>query len=232
MGIVKFERSGLGFLLQVNPLPKMGVAILFTSFALALHHLQTLGLLVGLLLGLVLVSVRIRWKVLTYSLISLGVFASLSVVFQGISHSLVNLLRLIAMLLPTPLLAGTTLPADLVRALQAVRLPNFMVLSLMLIWRFLPLMLQETQRIVEANQLRGIELARRPRYWFSGLLIPLVFRLVTYADEVTVGLETRGYDPAAPRSLYRPLQWQTVDTVFLIGSLALLLLLSYLEWGM
>lgn len=228
----KRDRTQASGLRQVNPLLKMGVSIVFTSLALTLHALWALGLLVSLLLGLVLVSVRLHGKTLVYSLLSLALFSGLSLAFEGFVHPLVNLLRLVALLLPTPLLAGTTAPADLVRALQAVRLPNFMVLSLMLIWRFLPLIQQETQRLFDANQLRGVDLARQPQHWFSGLLLPLLFRVVAYADDVTIGLETRGYDPGAPRSLYEPLKWRTVDTAFLTGAIALLAIVSYLEWGL
>lgn len=227
----KRGRAEASFLLRINPLLKMSASIAFTSIALGLRDPGVLGLLVSILLGLVLVSVRINGKILVYSLISLAIFISSSMVFQGWLHPLASLLRIVAMLLPTPLLAGTTMPADLVRALQAVRLPNFMVLSLMLIWRFLPLMQQETRRILEANQLRGIDLSRQPQYWFSGLLMPLIFRVVAYADDVTVGLETRGYDPAAPRSIYQPLKWQPIDTGFLVGAISILAILSCLEWG-
>ncbi|MBD0347193.1 MAG: energy-coupling factor transporter transmembrane protein EcfT, partial [Coleofasciculus sp. Co-bin14] len=132
--------------------------------------------------------------------------------------------------IPAPLLASTTSPSDLVRALQAARLPNFLVLSLMLIWRFLPIIQQEAQRIIEANQLRGVDLSRQPTQWFAGLFMPLIFRIVTYADEVTVGLETRGYDPAAPRSVSQPLTWQVRDTLFAASSAGILLVVGYLEW--
>jgi energy-coupling factor transport system permease protein len=128
-------------------------------------------------------------------------------------------------------MASTTAPSDLVRALQAVRLPGFLVLSVMLIWRFLPLMQQEVQRIVDANQLRGVNLARQPRQWFPGLFLPLIFRMVAYADDVTIGLETRGYDPTAPRSNSRPLKWQFSDTLFTIGAVVLLSGIGYLEWN-
>lgn len=224
------DRSKGSFLRQVNPLLKIGVSIVFTSLALALRDLQALGLLVSCLFGLVLASVRLQRKILIYSLISVAIVVGLSMAFQGFGHPIASLLRIGAMLLPTPLLAGTTAPADLVRALQAVHLPNFMVLSLMLIWRFLPLMQQETRRIFEANQLRGIDLTRQPQHWFSGLLMPLLFRVVAYADDVTIGLETRGYDPAAPRSVYRSLSWQPRDTGFLMGAIGLLAIVSYVEW--
>jgi energy-coupling factor transport system permease protein len=97
----------------------------------------------------------------------------------------------------------------------------------MLTWRFLPLMQREATRIIEANQLRGIDLSRQPRYFVSGLFIPLIFRIVSYADEVTIGLETRGYDPDSPRSMSQPLTWSFSDTIFTITSLGLLLGIIY-----
>jgi len=126
--------------------------------------------------------------------------------------------------------ALTTSPTDLVRALQAIKLPSFLVLSLMLVWRFLPVIQQESQRILEANQLRGVELSRQPHRWFSGLFVPLVFRIVSYADEVTIGLETRGYDPSLPRTISKPLTWQSRDTVFTTASWLIFGIVAHLEF--
>jgi len=100
----------------------------------------------------------------------------------------------------------------------------------MLIWRFLPIIQQETQRILEANQLRGVDLKFQPQQWFSGLFIPLMFRIVAYADDVTVGLETRGYDPQAPRSKSKPLRWQLQDTIFTVTTVVMLAIVGYIEW--
>lgn len=98
----------------------------------------------------------------------------------------------------------------------------------MLTWRFLPLMQREAFRIIEANQLRGIDLSRQPRYVVSGLFIPLIFRIVSYADEVAIGLETRGYDPDSPRSMSQPLTWSFPDTLLILSCIGLLLGISAL----
>ena len=194
---------------QVNPLLKLLVSLSITIMALLLHHLAAIGLLVGSLLLLALLAVRFSLKIWGYSAIVLISGVTISAILRDEKTALFSALRLSAIALPVPLLASTTAPSDLVRALQAVRLPAFLVLSVMLIWRFLPLMQQEAQRIVEANQLRGVSLARQPRQWFPGLFLPLIFRMVTYADEVTIGLETRGYDPTVSRSNSSPLRWQS-----------------------
>lgn len=215
---------------QINPLLKIVFCIAVISFALALHDIRAIGVLVGVLLLLLLICVRIDLKIFGSVAIALIGFIAVSTWLRDLHTSLFSALRLIAILLPTPLLAGTTPPADLVRALQAARLPNFLVLSLMLIWRFLPIIQQEAQRIVEANQLRGVNISRQPTQWFSGLFMPLIFRIVAYADDVTVGLETRGYDPTAVRSNSQPLKWHLKDTIFTISALVLLAVVGWIEW--
>lgn len=216
---------------RINPLLKLMVCLSVTIVALLLHQIAALALLAGSLLLLALLSVRLSLKVLGYGAIALISWVALSVVLRDEHIAFVSALRLIAIALPAPLMASTTAPSDLVRALQAVRLPGFLVLSVMLIWRFLPLMQQEVQRIVDANQLRGVSLARQPQQWFPGLFLPLIFRMVLYADEVTIGLETRGYDPTISRSNSRPLRWQSADTLFSVSAAVLLSGMGYLEWS-
>ena len=215
---------------KINPLLKVIVCLSVTIVVLSLHQLTAIALLVVGLLLLALSAVRFSLKVWSYLAIALMVGVVLSAFLRDPSIALLSVLRLIAIALPAPLLASTTAPSDLVRALQAVRLPGFLVLSILLIWRFMPLMQQEAQRIVEANQLRGVSLARQPRQWFPGLFLPLIFRMVMYADEVTIGLETRGYDPISPRSNSCPLKWQFVDTCFAVSAVVLLGTVEYIEW--
>ena len=228
-----FKRSQprSSFLSLINPFLKMGLCLVLISLALFLKHLAAMLALVGGVL-LLLLQIRIKPLLLLYGLLTLTMFASFSAWLLGdLPKAAFSTLRLLAMLLPAPVLALTTPPADLIRSLQVARLPSFLTLSLMLIWRFFPLMQQELQRILEANQLRGIDLSRRPGQWFSGLMVPLVFQMVAYADEVTIGLQTRGYSPTAPRSSSKPIRWQRADTVFCIIAMLWLGLISYLEWG-
>ncbi|MEM9908447.1 MAG: energy-coupling factor transporter transmembrane component T [Cyanobacteria bacterium P01_D01_bin.44] len=218
------------WLWRVNPLLKIVLSIVAVSVAFALQNLAALSLCVGVLLGL-LVLVGMPWRAWLGGAIALLLFTALTWLLRDGLAAILNTLRLLAILLPGPIFSFTTSPADLTRALQAVKLPAFLVLSLMLVWRFLPVVQQEAQRIIEANQLRGIDLSRRPRQWFPGLFMPLVFRIVSYADEVTVGLETRSYDPNAHRSVGQPLQWRGLDTGVAIAAVAVFWTIGYLQWS-
>ncbi len=216
---------------RTNPFLKIGLSFALITLALFLKQIPSMLALVGGVL-LLLLQFRVRPAVLLYCLLTLTVFALSSTWLLGDGvKAIFSTLRLLAIVLPAPVLALSTPPADLIRALQATRLPSFLTLSLMLLWRFFPLMQQELQHILEANQLRGVDLRYHPRQWFSGLLVPLIFQMVTYADEVTIGLQTRGYSPHAPRSNSKPIRWHRTDTLFcLIAGLWFGLICS-LEWG-
>jgi len=218
------------WLWRVNPLLKIALSIVAVSVAFALQNLAAAGLLVGLLLAL-LVTVGMPWRLWWGGAIAILLFTALTWLLRDWPAAILNTLRLLAILLPGPIFSLTTSPADLTRALQAAKLPSFLVLSLMLVWRFLPIVQREAQRIVEANQLRGVDLRRRPGQWFPGLFVPLIFRIVSYADEVTVGLETRSYDPNSRRSMGQPLRWQGLDTGVAIASTTVFLAVGYLQWS-
>ncbi|NEP57031.1 MAG: energy-coupling factor transporter transmembrane protein EcfT [Symploca sp. SIO2G7] len=221
--------GGRGWLWRVNPLLKIVLSIVAISLAFALQTLAAAGLLVGVLL-IVLAMVQMPWRLWLGGAIALLLFTALTWLLRDGPAAILNTLRLLAILLPGPIFSLTTSPAELTRALQAVKLPAFLVLSLTLVWRFLPVVQQEAQRIIEANQLRGVDLSRRPDQWFPGLFVPLIFRIVSYADEVTVGLETRSYDPSARRSLGQPLRWRRLDTAAAIAAVTIVGVVGYLQW--
>ncbi|NER85231.1 MAG: energy-coupling factor transporter transmembrane protein EcfT, partial [Leptolyngbya sp. SIO1D8] len=177
MHVVQQHKPTSRFLTPINPFLKIALSILLISFSLLIGQLPAMLLLVGGLL-LMCSQLKIRLPLLAYSMFMLTLFTGLSALLLGNwPQAFFATLRLLAILLPVPVLALTTPPADLIRSLQAARLPSFLTLSLMLIWRFFPLMQEELQRIWDANQLRGIDLRRRPRQWFSGLIVPLIFQI-------------------------------------------------------
>jgi len=203
--------------------------------AFSVKNVWAMGVLAAVLVVLLMLcitrqNIRQIGQGMIAGTIALLLFVAIgTLLLNNVQAALLYGLRLVAILLPTPLLALTTPPADLVRALQAAKLPSFLILSLMLTWRFLPIIQQESQRILEANQLRGVDISRQPQHWFAGLFVPLIFRIVSYADDVTIGLETRGYDPNATRSMSQPLVWQLRDTLFVIGSVLVVVLVGYLD---
>ena len=115
---------------------------------------------------------------------------------------------------------STTPPQELARALAQWRLPAPLVISLLLVWRFFPVMREEVCEIRQANLLRGK--GPNGKEWYRGFLLPLSFILLEYSDRVALALELRAYDPTQPRTWYRLPVMHRADWVFL-GSAALVL---------
>jgi len=82
--------------------------------------------------------------------------------------------------------------------------------------RFLPLLMEETDRIVKAQISRGARLdqgniVRRMRA-FLPVIIPLFIVVFKRADELALAMEARGYRGGEGRTRRRPLVWKKSDT--------------------
>jgi energy-coupling factor transport system permease protein len=89
--------------------------------------------------------------------------------------------------------------------------------------RFIPLLMDETDRIVKAQLSRGAELdqggAVRRMLAFFPVLIPLFVIIFRRADELALAMEARGYRGGAGRTRRRPLVWKKSDsgaTIFVV----------------
>lgn len=123
-------------------------------------------------------------------------------------------------LLGVPVCAATTSPQQLARALARWGLPPALVVSLLLVWRFFPVLQEEVREIREANRLRG---SGRRQEWYRGVLVPLAFVVLEYAERLSLALELRAFDPAAPRTWYRLPRLSWLDGLFAGGAVMVLL---------
>jgi energy-coupling factor transport system permease protein len=191
-----------------------------------------LSLILLFFLGILLLG-RIRWTMraalslmVLLALVALGNLWASANPAEAAKYSL----RFAIFVLGVPVCAATTAPQELARALARWRLPAPLVVSLLLVWRFFPVMRQELIEIRQANLLRGKSTGPLTQEWYRGLLLPLSFILLEYADRVSLALELRAFDPAAPRTWYRLPVMHRADWGFL-GSAALVFLLA-ISWEM
>ena len=107
---------------------------------------------------------------------------------------------------------------------------NQLALMLMIVQRFIPPIMDETTKVMNAQRSRGdnfdegslIERAKR----LEPLLIPLFVGSFKRAEELATAMEARGYDPDAPRTKYRVLHWHHNDTTAMVSlAVATLILL-------
>ena len=142
--------------------------------------------------------------------------------------------RLVLLLALTMVLTGTTRPLDLTYALEwymhplkVIRFPvHEIAMTISLALRFIPTLLDETGRIMKAQESRGVDykkgkIKEKLRAIVS-LIVPLFISAFQRSDDLTNAMEARGYNPQGVRSRYRVLKWRGADTIALICVLLVL----------
>ena len=143
------------------------------------------------------------------------------------------IIRLVMMLMITMILTSSTKPMDLtygiewyLTPLKLVKFPSHIVaMTLSIALRFIPTLIDETNRIIKAQSSRGVDFyhggfIKRFKAIFS-LIIPLFVSAISRSEELSDAMEARGYDPYAKRSRYRKLKFHFVDLIGLFFTLAL-----------
>lgn len=160
----------------------------------------------------------------------IGTFA---VYWAGIYQSGYIILRLIMMISLTMMLTATTKPMDLTYAfewymfpLRVIRFPvSEIAMTLSIALRFIPTLLDETDRIMKAQASRGVDFnhgrfGKRIKAIIS-LIIPLFISAIERSEELSNAMEARGYDPKAKRTRYRILKfsWRDIIGFLLCGAI-------------
>ncbi|MCH6269347.1 energy-coupling factor transporter transmembrane component T family protein, partial [Neobacillus citreus] len=122
----------------------------------------------------------------------------------------------------------------LLNPLKKVRFPvHEMALMMSISLRFIPTLMQETDKIMKAQIARGVEFASGPLKErikaVIPLLIPLFVSSFKRAEELAVAMEARGYRGGEGRTKYRQLSWATADTVQIVLLAVLTILLVLLR---
>ena len=140
------------------------------------------------------------------------------------------ILRLLMMLGLTMVLTSTTKPMELTRGfewymtpLKVIKFPvHEIAMTISIALRFIPTLLEETERIMKAQASRGVDYSRgrffkKVKALFS-LIIPLLISSFQRSEELADAMEARGYNPKEKRTSYTKLSFSWRDIIaFLLG---------------
>ena len=110
-----------------------------------------------------------------------------------------------------------------------------MVMMMTIALRFIPTLLEETDRIMKAQMARGAEfssgniIARAKN--MLPILIPLFISAFRRADELAVAMEARCYRGGEGRTCMHELAYGNRDALAATGMFALILFIAILKWG-
>lgn len=158
---------------------------------------------------------------------------------EGLRQGIFISLRFFYLILITSLLTLTTTPIEitdgletLLNPLKRIKFPvHEMALMMSISLRFIPTLMQETDKIMKAQMARGVEFSSGPikdrLKAIVPLLIPLFVSSFKRAEELAVAMEARGYRGGEGRTKYRQLIWTYIDT-FILSLMAILTILLIL----
>lgn len=153
---------------------------------------------------------------------------------EPILRTVYIVIRMLLMISVTTLLTSTTKPLDLTFGIESLLSPlkiikfpyheTAMIITLAL--RFIPTIMEETQKIIKAQASRGVDLQegklREKISAVISLLVPLLLSQIQRAGELSDAMEARGYDTSKKRTRYRKLHITYRDFVASFVCIAIL----------
>ncbi|MEO2077693.1 MAG: energy-coupling factor transporter transmembrane protein EcfT [Bacillus sp. (in: firmicutes)] len=233
---------------KMDPRSKLLVIFLFVCVIFLANNAVTyalIGIYTFFMLGLARIPIRflygglkpVLWLVLFTLVLQLFFTKQGDLLYQwgpikiyeeGVRQGIFISLRFFFLILMTSLLTLTTTPIEITDGLETLLHPlkkvhfpvHEMALMMSISLRFIPTLMQETDKIMKAQIARGVEFSSGP---FKErikavipLLIPLFVSSFKRAEELAIAMEARGYRGGEGRTKYRQLDWQGTDTLQLV----------------
>ena len=239
---------------RLDPRSKIAAVMVLTVAVFVVRDFSGYGLLTLFLLGVVLASqipLGYLLRGLRPVLFLLLMTLVLNVFFSGIQGGTVLFqlgpvvatreavlravfigYRLVALVLVTSLLTFTTSPVQLTDGIERILRPfrrlgvpaHELAMMMTIALRFIPTLLEETEKIMKAQMARGAEfehgnILRRARALVP-VLVPLFVSAFRRADELALAMEARCYRGGEHRTRMKELRLAPRDAVALVLTLA------------
>jgi energy-coupling factor transport system permease protein len=139
-------------------------------------------------------------------------------------------LKYLMIIPPAILLIVTTHPSEFAASLNKIGVPYTIAYAVSLTMRYIPDVQRDYEAISQAQQARGVELARRKKGFVSPLkrlrgsarlLLPLIFSSLDRIEVVSHAMELRGFGKNKKRTWYSARPWTAFDIAVLVVSAAL-----------
>lgn len=248
---------GDSFVHRLDPRSKLMFVFAFIIVVFLANNVVTYALLLAVTLFIIFIS-RIRLYFLINGLkpiIILLLFTFLIHIFftkegdllfelgfikvyeEGLRQGIFISIRFLVLVFMTSILTLTTSPISitdgievLLNPLKKFKLPiHELALMMSIALRFIPTLMDETDKIMKAQMARGSDLSAGPlRDRLKAvvpLLVPLFVSAFKRAEDLATAMEVRGYRGGEGRTRYRQLKWDWSDTLSLGGLIVITVIL-------
>lgn len=161
-------------------------------------------------------------------------FYSFTLYSDALSQTAYITVRLVLMIMVTTILTASTKPLDLTLGIEDLLKPfkrfgfpaHEIAMMISIALRFIPTLIEETNRIMKAQASRGVDLKegnlKEKLMAVLSLIVPLFVSSFQRAEELADAMEARGYVPSATRTRYKVLKRTGKDLVLISICFALL----------
>ena len=154
---------------------------------------------------------------------TLVTFWKLSITTEGVFFAIKMALRIILLIIGSSLLTLTTTPIKLTDGIEALLKPlskigvpaHDIAMMMTIALRFIPTLLDETDKIIKAQQARGADFdtgrLRDKARALVPILVPLFISAFRRADELAMAMESRCYNGGANRTRMNVMKVTSID---------------------
>lgn len=199
------------------------VATIFLGFAIKMSKVPLKFMLKGLKTIFMLLAISIIFNLFLTDGEVLVQIWKLKITREGVRMAFFMAIRLVYLILGSSLMTLTTTPNDLtdgmekaMNPLRKLRVPVHEISMMMSIaLRFIPILLEETDKIMKAQQARGADfesgnLIQRAKSMIP-ILVPLFISAFRRANDLAMAMEARCYRGGEGRTKMKPLQYKKQD---------------------
>ena len=211
-------------LFVVDSIYSYGVIIAFTAMVIKISHIPLKYILRGLkpILFLVVFTALLNLFLVDEGkvIFEKGIF---SITEGGLWLAIKMAVRITLLIMGTSLLTLSTTPTVLTSGMESLLSPlkkigvpvSVFVMMISIALRFIPTLLDETDKIIKAQTSRGADFEngnpiKRIKAMIP-ILVPLFVSAFRRADDLAVAMECRCYNSDAPRTSYRKLEFGVND---------------------
>ena len=157
-----------------------------------------------------------------------------SITRQGLVNAAFMTVRIVLLVLGTCILTLTTTPMDLTEAIEKLLYPlnlikipvHYFALIMSIALRFIPNLMEETDRIVNAQKSRGADFESGNLFSRVKSLVPILLPLLVSAfrraEELGDAMDSRCYSGAKGRTKFKKLKFSYRDPIAAVVALAVL----------
>ncbi|MFT9214236.1 MAG: energy-coupling factor transporter transmembrane component T [Liquorilactobacillus nagelii] len=172
----------------------------------------------------------VYWQWGPFSLTQTGIISGIYVFFRFVL--IIFMSTLLTLTTPPLEIAGAL--ESLLKPLKKIHFPVYEVsLMLSIALRFVPTLLDEATKIMNAQRSRGVNFdtgsLRQRLHAVVPLLIPLFVSAFNRAEDLATAMEARGYHGGEGRTKYRVNQWRLRDTLSMFAFLLVTVIMFLLR---